>query len=618
MTNAFCRGKTLRSIAAPICAAALLVWPMLARASHDVLTYRYNLNRDGANTNEAILSPENVRPSTFGKLFECPVDGFLYAQPLYMADVPIPGKGLHNVVFAATEHNTVYAYDADSASSVPLWVTTFNRPGVTSVPISDYGLSDRPATELGITGTPVIDPDSGTLYVVAKIKDVSSGTKKYSNQLYALDVSTGALKYGSPVLITGTYPGIGSGSNGTGLVRFDQFYDFQRPALLLLDGVVYIGFASVGDQGPYHGWLFGYDSKTLNQVRVFNATPNGYNGGIWMAGNGPAVDSQGYIYLATGNGTFDASSGNYGDSILKLKPSGSGFTVADYFTPSDQGILVGVDGDLGSGGVVLLPDWAGSAAHPHLAALVGKDATFYVVDRDNMGRYNAYNDTQIVQTVPNVGPAVSTPAAFNGRIYHSGLAVPPAAYAFSGAHITPTADSKVPYAFGSPGCVPTVSANGSDSGIVWMIEADSFYYSGPAILRAFDSTNLNIELYNTAMAGSRDQLPVPMKFSVPIVANGKVYMGTGASVAVLGLLNGTAASPPQIAIDQDSNIIVTGVPGGSYVVQYTDDLSAGESGWVTLTTLSLTGKSQTVTDQTADSSTARYYRAAVGSSSRRP
>ena len=438
MTNGFRFGKSLPSRAVPLCAAALLACPALLRADHDVLTYRYNLSRDGANTNETILSPENVRPATFGKLFECPVDGFLYAQPLYMSNVPIPGKGIHNVVFAATEHNTVYAYDADSASTAPLWVTTFNIPGVTSVPISDYGLSDRPATELGITGTPVIDPDSGTLYVVAKIKDVRTGAKSYSNQLYALDVSTGALKFGSPVLITGTYPGIGGGANGTGRVPFDQFYDFQRPALLLLDGVIYIGFASVGDQGPYHGWLFGYDAKTLNQVRVFNATPNGYNGGIWMAGNGPAVDSQGYIYLATGNGTFDASNGNYGDSIVKLWPSGSGFAVTDYFTPSDQGILVGVDGDLGSGGVVLLPDWAGSTAHPHLAVLVGKDATFYMVDRDNMGRYNAYNDTQIVQTVPNVGPAVSTPAAFNGRIYHSGLNVPPAAYTLGAAHITPT------------------------------------------------------------------------------------------------------------------------------------------------------------------------------------
>ncbi|HTI71918.1 MAG TPA: pyrrolo-quinoline quinone [Candidatus Limnocylindria bacterium] len=603
------------------CAAlALFVVSFAARADHDVLTYRYNLNRDGANTNETILSPLNVGSTTFGRLFSCPVDGFLYAQPLYLSNVEIPGQGFHNVVYAATENNTVYAYDADSAggtNAVPLWVRTFNQTGVTSVPISDYGLSDRPATQLGITGTPVIDRDSGTLYVVAKIKDVRSGAAQYSNQLYALDVATGEPKFGSPVVITNTYPGIGSGNNGAGKVLFHPFYNFQRPGLLLLNGVVYVGFGSVGDQGPYHGWFFGYDAHTLQLVRTFNATPNGYQGGIWMAGSAPAADDKGFIYLATGNGSFsvDKSGVDYGDSIIKLQPTPNAFSVVDYFTPSDQNILVGVDGDLGSGGVVLFPAWAGSGNHPHLLGLIGKDATLYLCDRENMGRYNSFNDSQIVQSLPGLAPSLSTPAAFNGRFYHSGLNAPVKSYAIAGAKVPVNPTSQSTMAIGSPGSIPTVSANGSGDGIVWVIQADAFNYGGPAILRAFDATDLSRELYNSALAGVRDRLPVGMKFSVPIVANGKVYVGTGAGVVVFGLLNGTAAAPPGIGIDQSARIVISGVVGGSYSVQYATDLSLGSRAWTTFATVTLSRSSQTVTDPNGNSGSARFYRAIVGTGS---
>ncbi|HTI71919.1 MAG TPA: hypothetical protein VMF06_18225, partial [Candidatus Limnocylindria bacterium] len=316
-------------------ALALLALSFSARASNDVLTYRYHLNRDGLNANETILSPTNVSASTFGKLFTRPVDGFIYAQPLYLSNLEIPGQGFHNVVYVATQNNTVYAFDADrgGTNSTPLWVRTFNETGVTSVPISDFRLADGPATQLGITGTPVIDRESGTLYLVAKIKDVRSGTAQYSNRLYALDVATGEPKFGSPLVIDGSYPGTGTSNNGAGRVFFHPFYDFNRAGLLLLDGVVYVGFAAPGDQGPYHGWFFGYDAHTLKLVRTFNSTPNGRQGGIWMAGCAPAVDEEGYIYLATGNGTFsaDKSGGDYGDSIIKLQPTADGFNVSDYF-----------------------------------------------------------------------------------------------------------------------------------------------------------------------------------------------------------------------------------------------------------------------------------------------
>jgi hypothetical protein len=490
---------------------------------------------------------------------------------------------------------------------------TDTNKGTSSVLISDLGLSDYPATELGINGTPVIDPDSGTLYVVAKVKDISTGTPRYFERFFALDIGTGQPKFGSPVDIVGSYPGAGSGSDGQGHVIFDPLYDFQRSGLLLLNGIVYIACASQGDIGPYHGWLFGYDAHTLQQVQVFNATPNGGLGGIWMAGGAPAADSDGNIYFATGNGSFDVNVGgnDYGDSFIKLSVGPSGLYVADYFTPSDQLILQQYDADLGSGGVVLFPDEAGSAAHRRLGVVIGKDETFYLIDRDNMGHYNASGDTQIVQATPHFTPSFSTPAYFKNRIYYFGMKDQPKALSITNAYIDPTPVSQATVTFGFPGAVPSISANGVDSGIVWAIQADSFSFNGPAILHAFDAEDLSQEIYNSAESGSRDQLPVGMKFSTPIVANGKVYAGTGGEVDVFGLFQANSVPAPRLDIDSSLQLTLLGQTGASYTIQYILDLSLGEAGWTTLTTVTLTTASQTVSDQNGAAETQRFYRALV-------
>ncbi|MBU6400817.1 MAG: hypothetical protein KGS61_10895, partial [Verrucomicrobia bacterium] len=371
-----------------------------AQTGVNVLTYHNDNARTGQNQDETVLSPANVAPNTFGKLFDCPVDGYVYAQPLYMSGVQIPGQGTHNVVFVATEHDSVYAFDADTSQGstvAPLWQTRLLDPnaGESPVPITDYGLSDPP--EEGVTGTPVIDPVSGTLYVVAKIKNYQTVT--YVQRLFALDVATGTNKFGGPVDIAASVAGSGDGSEGSGDVSFEPFYEFQRPGLLLLNGVVYVTFASQGDITPYHGWVLGYAAQSLQLVSAFNDTPNGSDGGIWMSGAGPASDSSGSLYLLTGNGTFDANSGgaDYGDSFVKLVSSGSSLRPVDYFTPYNQTWMEANDADLGSGGALVLPDAVGSPAHPHLVVGAGKNGTIYLLDRDNLGQYHPQGDTQIVQ-----------------------------------------------------------------------------------------------------------------------------------------------------------------------------------------------------------------------------
>src|SRR5262245_6516764 len=350
------------------------LFPAFASAGVQVLTYHNDVARTGQNLEETILTPTALSMASFGKLFSQSVDGYVYAQPLYLSGVAVPGKGARNVVYVCTEHDSAYAFDADTnagGSSAPLWKVSFINPGagVTTVPTGDVGSPDL-VPEIGITSTPVIDPSTGTIYIEAKTKTVSNGITTYQHRLHALDAATGMDRH-APVLITASVRGTGDGNDGNGNVPFNALRQMNRPGLLLSKGIVYIAYASHGDNGPYHGWVIGYDSQTLVRVRVFNTTPNGGLGGIWQGGGGPAVDPAGNIYFITGNGTFSASSGgtDYGDSFVKLSTV-SGLAVADYFTPFNQADLSNRDADLGSGGALVLPDQPGT--HPHLVVGAGK------------------------------------------------------------------------------------------------------------------------------------------------------------------------------------------------------------------------------------------------------
>ena len=353
-------------------------------------TFHNDNMRDGANLNETVLTPSNVNSANFGKLFSYPLDGLSFASPLYVENVTIPGQGVHNVVYVATENDSVYAFDADGRSSTPLWKDSFINPsaGINPIPPADTGETGDIPNEIGITGTPVIDPTTNTLYVVAATKEVTGGVTSYVNRLHALDLSTGAEKLGGPIQITATVKGTGIDAvNGT--ITFNNITENQRPALTLANGELYIGFANHGNNEPYHGWLMAYNPTTLHQDWVFCSTPNAEAGGIWMGGDGPAVDSSGSIYFSTGNGTYDGPTGSsdYGDTLLRLNPNG---TVGDYFTPYNYATLEADDIDLASGGILLLPDQPG--AHTHEVIAGGKGGTLYLVDRDNMGHVGTTSD----------------------------------------------------------------------------------------------------------------------------------------------------------------------------------------------------------------------------------
>jgi hypothetical protein len=368
-------------------------------------------------------------------------------------------------VFVATEHDSVYAFDADDGQADlggPVWQVSFANPaaGITSVPTADVGVSEP--VELGITGTPVIDPATSTLYVVTHTKELAvDGSITYPHRLHGLDAATGQEKLGGPVVIDPVSPGRGADSSG-GVVHFDWLHDFQRTGLTLANGTVYFAFASAGDIGNYHGWVLGYDAQTLKLTQVYNDTPNGSDGGIWMSGASPAADTNGYIYVLTGNGDFDGTS-DFGDSMLKLKPSSTGFGVADFFTPYNQGVLQATDGDLASGGPLLLPDEVGSAAHPHLMVGCGKQGTIYLVDRDKMGHSNTADDSQIVQSLTTViGGTWGNPAYFNGWIYYQGNQDALKAFSITNAQMsTSPVSANAQSVWGYPNGTPSISANGS-------------------------------------------------------------------------------------------------------------------------------------------------------------
>jgi hypothetical protein len=504
--------------------------------SPGVFTYHNDNQRTGLNPQETVLTPANVTPANFGRLFSYPLDGIAYAAPLYVENLSLPNQGFHNVVYVATEHDSVYAFDADGLTNNPLWQVSFINPaaGVTTVPAADTGTTDI-SPEIGITGTPVIDPASSTLYVVSKTKETVGNSTTYVQRLHALDLTTGAEKLGGPVVIQASVSGNGDGSQG-GQISFVPLIQNQRPALLLSNGVVYVGFASHGDNGPYHGWVLGFDAATLQLVMTYNTTPNGSQGGIWQGGGGLAADSTGNIYFVTGNGTFDADSGglDYGDSIVKISPSGA---VLDYFTPHDQSNMNLHDLDLGSGGPLLLPDQSG--AYPHLLVTAGKTGTIYVVNRDKMGGYNPTDDSQIPQALANLLPGgtldsgnFKAPVYFAGFVYFGAVSDSLRALKLGGGSLSMSTQSPEAYSF--PGATIAISANGNTNAILWALERPGA--TVPAVLHAYDATNLGSELYNSNQVGSRDTLDYAAKYTPPVVVNGKVFVASVNQLAAYGPL----------------------------------------------------------------------------------
>lgn len=527
-----------------------------ASAQVNVLTYHNDNARTGANTNETLLTPANVNSNTFGNLFRYGVDGYVYAQPLYVSGINIPGKGTRNVVFIASQHNSVYAFDADSTNgpgSGLLWQTNLGVSAVT--PTLEFGGRYGPYTditnEVGITGTPVIDLSSGTLFVDAFTHEATN----YIHRLHALNITNGAEHPFSPAVVAASCPGNGVGSIG-GRVIFNSKQQIQRSALTLAGGVLYVCYSGFADSDPFHGWILGFDPVTLQQLTnyVFNSTPNGTTnqfgtnageGGIWMSGNGLAVDANTNLYFEIGNGTFTATNGSggteYGDSFVKLTTT-NGLAVADYFAPYNQATLAVNDTDLGSSGLVLLPDQPGP--YPHLLVGGGKEGKIYLINRDafasNNNHFNATGTVDFVaQTIPpfKAGRLTGTPAYFNGRVYFGGWTTNMTAFALSNGLLSANSVSIGPRRTGFPGSTPVVSANGTNNGVVWAL-----FMGNPGVLVAHNATNLTNEIYNTAQAAAnRDALTNGVKFTVPTVANGKVYVGSQYSVYAYGLLGGNLA-----------------------------------------------------------------------------
>jgi len=527
-------------------------------AQVSVTTWRNDIGRTGQNLNETILNTSDVNPPQFGKLFSQPVDGSVYAQPLYLPAVSIGGQS-HNVVYVATEHDSVYAFDADNnggGNASPLWFASLltaahgAAAGATTVSSNTVGTDITP--EIGITGTPVIDPASGTLYVVSATQEGSN----FVLRLHALDVTSGAEKMGGPVALTATVQGTGNGSSG-GTLSLDSEWQNQRPGLLLLNGIVYVGLASHGDNGPWHGWILGYDAATLQQTGVFCTSPNGVGSGIWMGGAALAADvpdpvnhPYGRMFIATGNGDYTAttpygSGMDYGDSILNLDLTKGVPTIQDEFTPANQAQLDAYDGDLGAGGVLIVPNQT-SGSYPHLLVQAGKSGEVYLLNRENLGGYNTSGD-KVVQgltyAVGNVG-SWTMPAYWNGTVYYWGSQDTLKAFPLANGLLTgPTAQSAEKYGF--PGANPVISANGNTQGIVWSIESDAYSTSGPAVLQAHSASSASTTLYSSSTNSVRDNPGPAVKFTVPTVANGKVYVGALGQVSVYGLLNGLqlASSP---------------------------------------------------------------------------
>jgi len=465
----------------------------LAQAAN-VLTQHYDLARTGANLAETILTPFNVNSNAFGKLFTDSVDGQVYAQPLYVENLSISG-GIHNVVFVCTENNSVYAFDADTGGTT-YWHVNLGTPFTS-------GCSDLTPV-VGITGTPVIDLSSSVLYVDTKL---AAGP---AQKLHALDIATGSEKFGGPVTVSAT--------------GFSASIQHQRPGLLLLNNVVYVCFGSHCDQGSYHGFVLGYNATNLSRVAVFNVTATGSEGAVWSGGMAPAADSNGNLYIMTGNGTFDGTA-NFGESMIKLNGS---LSVQDYATPSNWSSLNSGDADFGSGGPVLLPT--------HHAVGMGKDGNIYLADINNMGHVGKF--TQVFSAQSAGDTVGSSPVYWRGPnqqyvfALHSNSKTK--SFAFSGTNIMTAPLGTASFSQNNLCGGLSLSANGTSNGILWEIGSDSN-------LRAYDAVNFPKLLWS-------GRVGTYVKMTCPTIANGKVYVGTSSNLGVWGLTNflyiqGTAPNP---------------------------------------------------------------------------
>jgi hypothetical protein len=516
-----------------------LVWaatkePLISAGAVDIVTFHSDNGRTGQNLNETILTPATVNASAFGRITLLPLDGKVDAQPLFLSAVSVSGLGLRNILYAATEHDSIYAIDADHGTTI--WHVSLLAAGETP---SDARGCSQVTPEIGITATPVIDRTRGphgVVYVVGMSKNGAT----YVQRLHALDATTGAELFGGPVDIRATYPGSGAGSAG-GVLTFDPKQYEERAALLMLNGHVITAWTSHCDIDPYTGWIMSYDANTLAQTSALDVTPNGSRGAFWMAGDGPAADANGNVYLLDGNGTFDAAldgngfpvHGNYGNGFLKIGTA-SGLAVSDYFMMSNSVAESNADQDLGSGGSILLPDLVdGGGQTRHLAVGAGKDAHIYVVDRDVMGKWNAGSNQNYQDITGALGGGVfSTPAYFDHTLYYAASGDALKAFPIVAARVANAPSSRSARTFTYPGSTPAISASGTSNAIVWAVEN-----GGTAVLHAYDARDLTHELYNsTQAAGGRDAFGAGNKFIAPMIVNGRVYVGTATGVAMFGAL----------------------------------------------------------------------------------
>jgi PQQ enzyme repeat len=532
-------GRAFVVSAAAALAIALTTSTVTSLTRTDVATYHNDVARTGQNLTETILTPANVAVSTFGKLAVFPADGKVDAQPLYLSAVTIPGGGVHDVLYVATEHGTVYALDA--VTGAVLWRTSLLGAGETT---SDTRNCSQVVPEIGITATPVIDRSrgpNGVIYVVAMSKN---GAGQYFQRLHALDAALGTELFGGPQTVQASFPGSGAGSSN-GSVVFDPKQYEERAGLLLLNGQVITAWTSHCDIDPYTGWIIAFDAGTLARTSVLNVTPNGSRGAMWMAGAGPAADAQGNFYVLDGNGTFDTtltangfpSGGDFGNAFLKIATAG-GLSVADYFATFDTVSASNADTDLGSGGALVLPDLVDATGRTrHLAVGAGKDAHIYVVDRDSMGKWNA-SSNQIYQDIAGAlgGSVFSMPAYFDGNLYYGASGRTLKAFSITSARLSSAPTSQTAVSFGFPGTTPGVSASGTSNGIVWAVQNGT-----QAVLHAYDARDLTRELYNSTLAAnSRDAFGAGNKFITPTIANGHVYVGTTSGVGVFGVFGPSA------------------------------------------------------------------------------
>ncbi|HEY0702782.1 MAG TPA: chitobiase/beta-hexosaminidase C-terminal domain-containing protein [Candidatus Acidoferrales bacterium] len=550
-------------------------------AQTPILTHHYDNARTGQNLNETILTPATVDSTSFGKLFTLGVDGYVYAQPLYVPALAIPGSGTHNVVFIATEHDSIYAFDADTGAQI--WYRTFLINGATTLSTSDVGNTQDIHPEMGITGTPAIDPATNTMYVVVNTKE--SGALIY--RLHALDITTGLDKLGGPVQLTGSVPGTAPDATG-GMVPFNVQWENQRPGLLLINGYLFIGFASHGDNGPWHGWILGYNATTLQQTGLWNTSPNGRGNGIWAAGSGLAADAAGAAYVATGNGDYTvtvpapppSTTIDYGDSVIRVNLANGIPVPVDYFTPYNQASLDNSDADVGSGGVLIPPDQTGT--YPHILIQAGKQGSLYVINRDKMTKDGSHycngctSDPEIIQTVTGSGGLWSMPSYWNGNVYTWGNGNNLKAFSLINGMLSTSPTSQSAESSNFPGSTVAISSNGTTNGIVWAVQSDAYNSNGPAILRAYSATNVSNLLWASNLTGSGNVLGPAVKFVVPVVTNGKVYVGCQKEVDVFGIINpnnqavAPTFNPPAGSYAGSVSVVISSTTAGATIYYTTD------------------------------------------------